>query len=206
MNEGFKRTQIDELKSRELIYVKKFNRFITEPTDYSQIIMILKKYDFSNFIIIDKIYCVEIIPDRQFLNLIDELNKHIDIDIDLNKIVTFITKDKDNLIDMETMLPEILKGSSIGYKLYKLLINHFGYISSNKNASDDALNLWFNLLQDDELYCITSEYFSYAIKKSISDDKLIEIISNIKLRTEVDIIQYDDDLKNYYHKITSETL
>lgn len=206
MNEGFNKKQMDNLESRELIYVKKFNRFVTDVKDYSNIISLIKTHSFDNFKVDDKSYCVEVTPDINFLNLISNLNKHIDSKINLDKIFFFISKDKENLIDIETHLPDILKGSSIGYKLYKLMINKFGYISSNKNASPDALNLWHNLLMDDDLYCITSNFFSYAIYKKINDYKLIEIIDNVKNRKEVDEIQYDDDLKEYYYKITSINL
>ena len=206
MNEGFNKKQMDNLESRELIYVKKFNRFVTDVKDYSNILSLIKIHSFDNFKVYDKSYCVEVTPDINFLNLISDLNKHIDSKINLDKIFFFISKDKENLIDIETHLPDILKGSSIGYRLYKLMINKFGYISSNKNASPDALNLWYNLLMDDDLYCITSNYFSYVIDKKIDDDKLIDIINNIKNRKEVEEVEYDDDIKEYYYKITSTNL
>jgi hypothetical protein len=206
MNEGFNKTQIDDLENRELIYVKKFNRFITDVKSYSDILSLLKIHNFDKFKVEDKDYCIEVIPDDAFLKLISDLNEHIDIKINLDKIIFFISKNNQNIIDTETHLPDILKGSSIGYKLYKLLINKFTYISSNKNISPDALNLWYNLLMDDDLYCITSNFFSYAIDKKINDHKLIEIINKVKNRKEVDEVQYDDDLKEYYYKITSINL
>lgn len=207
MNEGFERIVIDDLKSRELIYVKRYNRFISDVTNYSHILSSIKSHDFGNFKIEDKSYCIEITPDDRFLELISLLNDHIDLKINIDKIILFLTKDKGNLIDMETHLPDILKGSSIGYKLYKLVISKFGYISSDRRASDDALNLWYNLLQDNDLYCITSNYFSYAIDKTINDSELKNIIDNVKLRNDniTDVI-YDDDLKEYYYKITSTSL
>ena len=201
MNDGFNKKQMDNLESRELIYVKKFNRFVTDVKDYSNIISLIKTHSFDNFKVDDKSYCVEVRPDDIFLKLISDLNEHIDIKINLDKIIFFISRNNQNIIDTETHLPDILKGSSIGYKLYKLLINKFSYISSNKNISPDALNLWYNLLMDDDLYCITSDFFSYAIDKKINDHKLIEIINNVKNRKEVDEVQYDDDLKEYYYKI-----
>lgn len=197
MNEGFKKYQIDNLQNRELIYVKRFNRFVSDFNEHSDILFLIRNHKFNNFKVIDRLYCIEVFPDEKFLELISQLNNHIEGKINLDKIILFISKDEDNLIDMETYLPDILKGCSIGYNLYKLMISNFGYISSNKAASDDALNLWYNLLQDEELYCITSNYFSYAISKSISDIELKSIIERVKSRKEVplDEIQFDDDLQ-----------
>lgn len=206
MNEGFKREQIDNLKNRELIYVKNFNRFVSDVQSYSNILSLLKSHNFNEFKVEDKIYCIEVTPDINFLKLISNLNEHLDSKINLDKIIFFISKENENLIDIETHLPDILKGSSIGYKLYKLLINKFDYISSNKHALPDALNLWYNLLMDDDLYCITSNYFSYAIDKKIGDDKLKEIIDNVKNRKEVKKVEYDDDITAHYYKITSKTI
>ena len=206
MNEGFNREQIDNLKNREVIYVKNFNRFVSNVQSYSNILSLIKTHSFDNFKVDDKSYCIEVTPDDNFLKLISDLNEHIDSKVNLDKIIFFISKDKENLIDIETNLPDILKGSSIGYKLYKLLINKFGYISSNKHASPDALNLWYNLLMDDDLYCITSNYFSYVIDKKISDDKLKEIIANVKNRNEVKKVEYDDDITAHYYKITSKAI
>ena len=206
MNERFDKSQLDNLKDRELIYVKKFNRFKSDIKEYSDILMNIKIHSFEYFKVEDKNYCIEITPDDYFLNLIDDLNKHLDHQLNFDKIIFFISKDKENLIDIDTHLPDILKGSSIGYKLYKLIINKFGYISSNRFASNDALNLWYNLLLDSELYCITSTYFSYAISKKITDDELIKIINSIKKRKEVENVEYDDDLRSCYYNITSENL
>jgi hypothetical protein len=52
----------------------------------------------------------------------------------------------------------------------------------------------------------TQFFFNYAIDKKINDHKLIEIINKVKNRKEVDEVQYDDDLKEYYYKITSINL
>lgn len=204
MNEGFKKHQVEDLQIRELIYVKRFNRFVSDFNEHSDILFLIRNHKFNNFKVVDKSYCTEVTPDKKFLELISQLNNHLEGKINLDKIILFISKDKDNLIDMETHLPDILKGSSIGYKLYKTFIDHYGYISSNKAASDDALNLWYNLLQDEELYCITSNYFSYAISKSISDIELKSLIEKVKSRKEVpvDEIQFDDDIQLKIDELT----
>jgi|ERR1035437_3603464 hypothetical protein len=198
MNEGFRKDQIDNLQNRELIYVKKFNRFVSDIKIYSDILSLLRIHNFNNFKIVDKGYCTEITPDDIFLELISKLNTHLEVKINLDRIIIFISHDKNNLIDIDTHLPDILKGCSIGYKLYKLVIRYYGWISSNKAASDDAINLWYNLIQDDDLYCITSNYFSYAIDKKISDNDIKDIFVGIKKRNEIpfDQIQFDDDLKS----------
>lgn len=197
MNEGFSDEQIKNLQSREFIYIKKFNRFLNDKREYSHILRSIKYYEFNKFEIIDKGYETEIIPDIDFLNLIEELNKHLENKISLNKIQLFITKENDNEINLNTYLPDVLKGCSIGYKLYKLIINYYDYISSNKYASSDAINLWYNLLQDNNLYCITSNHFSYAINKNINNEKIKIILNKIKNRKEIlfDEVQFDDDTK-----------
>ena len=130
--------------------------------------------------------------------LIDELNDHLNDKINLDKITLLITKEFINLIDFELGIPGILKGSSIGYKLYKLLVKSYGYISSDKNSSDEAKNLWWNLIIDDELYCIASRCFCAIISKMVSNSLLREVLDKIKhnnWKETVDEIQFDDDTR-----------
>jgi hypothetical protein len=204
MYEGFSKNDIVKLQSRELIYVKNFDRFITDVNIPSDLFSLIRNHKFDNFKVIDKSYCTEIIPDIHFLNLIDKLNVYLESDkIDLNNITLFVTKDLDNLIDFETGIPNILKGCSVGYKLYKVLVDHYGWISSDKRSTNDAINLWYNLLQDVDMYCVTSNYFSYIIKKTLHDIELKKVLENIKKRKEIAFndIQFDDDIKEKITKM-----
>jgi hypothetical protein len=195
-NEGFSRKDIDNLETRERIYVKKFDRFISDVNNL-EVRLSIKNYDYKNFIIIDTGYSTVINFDQIFITLISKLG------VNINKITLFITPEADNLIDFEEGIPSELKGCSVGYNIYKLVISHYGWISSDKRSSNDALNLWWNLLQDDDLYCISSNFFSYVISKVVSDEKLKEVLDKIKIRKEVDFptIEFDDDIKDKISKI-----
>lgn len=194
--EGFKKEELNNAREKEIVYILSINRFIEKKTKYDKILEKIKRHKFDNFKIIDKGYIVEIYPDDIFLSYINELNTFLEKHINLDKLQLFVTKQLDNMIDFEMGIDAILQGQSIGYKLYKILIKHFSWLSSDKNASTLAINLWYSLLQDDDLYCITSNYFSYAIDKNIADIKLKEILDRIIKRKEqtIEQVMFDNDL------------
>lgn len=98
-----------------------------------------------------------------------------------------------NQIDSEYILPDDnLKGLSIAYKLYKFILSKINFIMTNKDNLPEAKNLWYNLLQDKDVYSGTNQDFNIIIKKDISDDKLKSIIDKIK---DFKLI-YDDDLNS----------
>ena len=68
-----------------------------------------------------------------------------------------------------------------------------GFICSDRYSTLSAWNLWYSLLQDEELYAITSNLRSCLIDKNISDDKLKEVIN--KLSENTIEIEYSEDLK-----------
>ena len=54
------------------------------------------------------------------------------IDIDNMQFVISIFKKNKNQIDITTSMPNVLKGFSLMYKLYKLVVNDVKYFTSNK--------------------------------------------------------------------------
>ena len=94
-------------------------------------------------------------------------------------------------MDFDGGVPVVLQGTSLGYNLYKLIIDKNNYVTSNRHSSEEAYNLWYNLLQDDNLYAITSNTISVLIKKDIDDITLKGILDKIKQRE----LEFDDDLK-----------
>jgi len=98
-----------------------------------------------------------------------------------------------NQIDFSDGLPPYLRGLGVAYKLYKMTIEKNKYITSDRFSSLHAWNLWYNLLQDNDLYCFTSNIRSGLISKKVSDEELKEIVN--KLSVGVENIEYDDDLK-----------
>ena len=90
------------------------------------------------------------------------------------------------------------KELKLGYKIYKLVINYVGYISTSKYVLLNAKRIWIKLMMDNDLYCVTSTNYSYAIIKTINDNKLMQILDKIKARKDVTFnnIQFDKELKN----------
>lgn len=75
-----------------------------------------------------------------------------------NNIHFYITIDSENLnlIDFDEGVPIEFRGFGLGYKLYKLIISKFKYITANKHSSKFAYNIWYNLMLDNDLYCCYS--------------------------------------------------
>ena len=133
-----------------------------------------------------------IYPDDKFKNLITDLNNSIEQKIPTN-IDFYITIDKSNLnqIDFDKGIPLILRGVGLGYKLYKLIISHFDYITTNRYSTFLAYNIWYKLMMDEDLYCYTSNFSSGVISKQITDEKLKKILDKIKI---IDLI-FDSELE-----------
>jgi hypothetical protein len=180
MKESFK--DDDYTSNRELIYVKKYSDFIRN--DKNMILYNKLSYiDYSKFEVVNRGYIVDVKPSDIFIKLTN-----------MDNIQLFITKPY-NLIDIETHLPYNLRGYGIMFNIYYLLTKYFGYISSNKYCSDDAKNLWYSYMKKDNLYCVTSDFFSYAIDVNVSNEKLIEIYNQVKNRKDCSEYIICDDFK-----------
>lgn len=183
--EGFTKDNLDYLVNNKKTYVRKDYRNIP----IKKIQNLIKDYDISNFKYIDKGYGIFIYPDNNFIDLIKNLDPSID-----NSLFFYITITGDlNYVDFAEGVPPYLRGLSLAYKFYKMIIKMNGFICSDRYSTLSAWNLWYNLLQDDDLYAITSNLRSCLIDKSISDDKLSDIID--KVSKDIENIEYSEDLK-----------
>jgi hypothetical protein len=183
--EGFTKDNLDYLVNNKKTYVRKEFRDIP----IRKIQKIVKEYDISNFKFIDKGYGIFIYPDNKFIELIKELDPNID-----NSLFFYITVTGDlNYVDFAEGIPPYLRGLSLAYKFYKMIIKMNGFICSDRYSTLSAWNLWYSLLQDDDLYAITSNLRSCLIDKNITNYKLKEVIN--KVSENITDIEYSEDLK-----------
>lgn len=184
--EGFTKDNLDYLINNKKTYVRKDYRNIP----IRKIQNLVKNYDISKFKFIDKGYGIFIYPDNNFIDLIKDLDPSID-----NSLFFYITITGDlNYVDFAEGIPPYLRGLSLAYKFYKMLIKMNGFICSDRYSTLSAWNLWYNLLQDDDLYSITSNIRSCLIDKSISDVELKYTIE--KVCNGLSNIEMSDDLKD----------
>lgn len=184
--EGFTKDNLDYLVNNKKTYVRKEYR----DTPIRKIQKIVKDYDISNFKFIDKGYGIFIYPDVEFINLIKELDQNID-----ESLFFYITLTGDlNYVDFTEGVPPYLRGLSLAYKFYKMIINKNKFICSDRYSTLSEWNLWYSLLQDDSLYAITSNLRSCLIDKSVSYDELKSIIE--KVCNGLSDIEMSDDLKD----------
>jgi hypothetical protein len=183
--EGFTKDNLDYLVNNKKTYIRKEFRNIPIRKIQNKV----KKYDISNFNFVDKGYGIFIYPDKGFIELIKELDPNID-----DSLFFYITVTGDlNYVDFAEGVPPYLRGLSLAYKFYKILIKTNLFICSDRYSTLSAWNLWYNLLQDEELYAITSNLRSCLIDKNISDNKLLEIINKVSVN--INNIEYSEDLK-----------
>lgn len=183
--EGFTKDNLDYLVNNKKTYIRKEWRNIPIRKIQNKV----KKYDISNFNFVDKGYGIFIYPDKGFIELIKELDPNID-----DSLFFYITVTGDlNYVDFAEGVPPYLRGLPLAYKFYKILIKMNSFICSDRYSTLSAWNLWYNLLQDEELYAITSNLRSCLIDKNISDNKLLEIINKVSVN--INNIEYSEDLK-----------
>jgi hypothetical protein len=184
--EGFTKDNLDYLVNNKKTYVRKDY----QDTPIRKIQNVVKEYDISDFKFIDKGWGIFIYPDNQFIEIVKDLDPNID-----DSLFFYITVTGDlNYVDFAEGIPPYLRGLSLAYKFYKIIINMNGFICSDRYSTLSAWNLWYNLLQDNELYAITSNLRSCLIDKNVTDSKLLEIIEKVKIG--LDDIEYSDDLKD----------
>jgi hypothetical protein len=166
---------------------------------YSQEII---NYDISNFEVEVQYNNYKIYPDLNFIKLYKKYctENSIDSEDDLQFIIEILPEyplGGYNFIDVYNLLPLSLKGLSLGYKLYKLILRKVDFIMTDKNSSNESINLWHSILKDDEVYSGTNNKFSIIIKKDIDDVKLKSILDKIGKFTLI----YDDDLNTKINEI-----
>jgi hypothetical protein len=192
--EGFDRQQIDYFINTGETSVRKIDR---EFNNNSNLLADeIKDYDISLFTYNYKHGQFKIYPEEGFMDL---YKRYCDVNNFTVKDLTFsisvlpynIFTNIYNQIDSEYILPDNnLKGLSLGYKLYKYVLNIVDFIMTDRNNLPEAKNLWWNLLQDKDVYSGTNKELSILIKKDIGDDKLKEIIDKVDRVN----LTYDDDL------------
>ena len=82
-----------------------------------------------------------------------------------------------NTLDVYNLINSNIQGLSIAYKLYLFILDKVSFITSNVLVSDDALNLWYNILKSNLVYSGTSKNSSIIIKREIDDLELHRIIN-----------------------------
>ena len=194
--EGFTEEQLNYLVLKNKTYViKNIRDYDNKELKYSIDII---NYDISNFKVVTEYNFYKIYPDDGFIEL---YRKYCDENNFTYKVLVFslsilpnplINGSVYNKIDSEYFLTDNnLKGLSLGYRLYKLILNKIGFIMSDHGSSIDAKNLWFNLLKDNRVYSGTNNNFSIIIKRDINNIDLKSIINKIE---KFNLI-YDHDLK-----------
>jgi len=164
---------------------------------------------FDNFTIEIRGYLIRIHSSEEFKELISDLNKKYNKEIDVNMSFD-LSIDKNRLysINIDFNLPIELRGLNIGYKIYKYVINRFHFITSDNAASADAQNVWYKLLIDDDHYAITcgrkkfdDRGFVCIISKKTPNSILIEILNSIRINLyriyehNIEDLIFDDELK-----------
>lgn len=193
--EEFSEKQRQYLISNNLTYIRKNLDFQEKNGDvYDKI----KKYDFNNFNISES-YTIILIPDDGFKKLLIELNNTLSDENKIDVKITFelsinYAKNMYNEINIDFVLPDVLKGLNIGYKIYKLMVQKYDYITSKYGLSNFAKNLWYKFMVDSDYYCFTSNLYSGIINKDLSDNRLHQILEDIRPINKVNI-EYDDKLK-----------
>jgi hypothetical protein len=190
--EKFNKSKLNDIIKNDDTYIKKKSKEgVIISDDYIDIKNEISKYDVSNFYYKKHSYGIYIKPDFWFIEILKKLNLKIENKISLDLEFDFsVDETRLNLIDFEKGIPVNLKGYTLGYKLYKLVILDFGFITSNKFSSLDAYNIWYNLLLDDDLYSFTSNNLSGVISKKLSNNYIFEILEKLKYEN----LKFDDEL------------
>lgn len=123
----------------------------------------------------------------------DETPFHIEIDIEKNNL---------NRIHIPTGLPFILKGIGFGKKIYKSLIDEYGFISTNgSDRNMDALFVWDSLCQSDQIYSFINDKKIISISPNLEFEKIKNILLEFFNDVDSQYVVLDDDFKNRYDKV-----
>lgn len=191
--EGFTKEQVDELVLKDKTYVRKnIRKYNNKELKYSKDII---NYDISKFKVEVRYNNYKIYPDDGFIEIYKKycIENYIDFESDIQFTIEILPEyplGGYNFIDVYNLLPSSLKGLSLGYKLYKIILMKIDFIMTNKESTLESINLWYNLLQDKNVYSGTNQNYNILIKKDIDNFKLKSILDKVK---KFDLI-YDDDL------------
>lgn len=153
-----------------------------------RIINFIRNYDISNFRIDKILDKILIYPDEYFLNTIG-YNKDFFVSLNIYD---------DNYLDFGDDLYLEFMNNGNGYKIFKLLINKYDYLTNINTSTKECINIWYYLMTDSELYCFTSLTKSGSILKSCDDKKLIDFYNKYSI---VDGVIFDDEFKEKINSI-----
>lgn len=201
--EAFTKNSLEELEKTERTYLEqRLHHNVRRTSDFREISNSLKHYDISNFNYNDKPYDFCIIPDKKFIDLINNINEFLETKISTDLQFDFSYDINNlNLIDFKKGIPDLLRGFGFGYKLYLFVIEKVKFLTTNKYSSKDAINVWHNLVSNDKLYAFTSNDITGVIFKNQSNiniknilDDIIKYNSNI-LKFKFDELIFDSELE-----------
>lgn len=186
--EAFTKSEIDYLLSNKQTYLHSYDNYnrinnLLNNKELNHIYNEIKNYDTSNFIYQIKPYNIRIISDDKFNDLLNSLNNlSIDVEITYPFILDVsVNKNQYNMFDFTSYnIPLYLLGTGLGYKIYKETAIRMDYLSTNLHTNKIIYSLWLKLIQDNNFYSYTSLNYSGIINKNISDERLHEIIYNLK--------------------------
>ena len=180
--EEFSEEEKNILIKNNKTYIRKFSDFENKNL-MNDLKLKIKNYNFEKFEITFDGFQVNIIVDNNFKILLNELNNKLNINFELS-----IDKSRLNTINLDFILPLELRGLDIGYKIYKLMVKKFDFITSDYGSSVFAKNVWYKLISNKDYYAFTSGTIleitrgcSGVINKNITDIKLKEILDILKL-------------------------
>lgn len=165
-----------------MLYIKKYEGFSKD--NFNQ--MIFNKKTFAN-----KIERVKL-DENKIIENNEEYDQNLEFEVSV--VDSFMMGQKiPNLVDFQSGIPSLLRSLSIGYKIYKFLLNNIGFefIITTKDSSLMAKNLWCSLLTSDEFFAGTNENYGIIIKKPLDNKNLNLIYDRVKNLN----FKFDDDLK-----------
>lgn len=183
-------TKLKELKSSNKVKILYTNNKVKgkEITDYGEIIVSklknkLKKISYSDIII------EQIKKHKYFYNVIikdEKINEDL-IKIGLDPIMRFqqesatMSSNKTYFGHLKNRfhtqgLDNNLKGIGLGYKIYKALLKHVGYMVSDEQSTTGARNIYYHLLKDDDVYYIIDKDAEQANQQYASDSNKVMVI------------------------------
>lgn len=206
--ETFTEEKLKELEDEQKTYPRRIIKEDTEhPGEYREYINEIRNYDISNFKFNNQPFDFYIIPDEEFIEIIKNINKYIEVEIPLDLKFDFSYDPKNlNLIDFKKGIPKLLIGVGLGHKLYKFVIEKIKFVTSNYNVSLFAIKLWRSLMLDVDLYCFTSNIISGAIYKYQTNEEIKNYLDKIKeqktyFKYNFDEIIFDEELQEKIKEI-----
>jgi hypothetical protein len=150
---------------------------------------------YKDFIVEDiGVYQTIIKTSDRFKNSLTELNTLIKSNLPNDiKFQCSIEYNNFNRIDFESGIPNELKGLKLGYKIYIALCKYYKYISTMNGVNPEALNVWYSLVHDNDLYVVVNKQRTLIIDKNFN--KIKEVV-NLFLQ-EYSNSDMDDNLKKY---------